>query len=108
MDLEQRKNNDYFDQRGKQILVGDLLKVFHFRTRRRKYYIYFVVVMEETEPFPIMAVKSHYANKPHCRMYVLANNSQRIYIDAKIIGDMVFDLPRKKIKVNIDIENKIT
>ena len=40
MTLEKRKDNTYFDQTGKQILVGDLLKVFHFRSGKRNYYFY--------------------------------------------------------------------
>ena len=99
MDLEGRKNNTYFDQSGKQILVGDLLKVFHFRSRNRNYYMYHVVVMEETEPFPVMAVKAHYADKPHYRLYSVADNTQRIYHDAKIISFKHHDSKREKIKV---------
>ncbi len=99
MTIEERKDNTYFDQSGKQILVGDLLKVFHFRSRNRNYYMYHVVVMEKTKDFPVIACKSHYADKPHCRMFVLANNSQRVYYDAKIIGERDWQTKRKKIKV---------
>lgn len=99
MTLEERKDNTYYDQTGKQILVGDLLKVFHFRSRSRNYYMFHVVVMEETEPFPVMAVKEHYADKPHCRLYVVANNQQRVYFDAKIIGTKDWQTKRKKIKI---------
>lgn len=99
MTLEERKDNTYFDQSGKQILVGDLLKVFHFRSRNRNYYMYHVVVMEETKDFPVMACKAHYADKPHYRMFVLANNYQRVYYDAKIIGERDWQTKRKKIKV---------
>lgn len=35
MDLEERKNNLYFDQTGKQILAGDLLKTYHFKSRKK-------------------------------------------------------------------------
>ena len=99
MTLEERKDNTYFDQTGKQILVGDLLKVFHFRSRKRNYYMYHVVVMEETQPFPVMALKAHYADKPHCRMFVVANNHQRVYKDAKIIGEKDWETKRKRIKI---------
>jgi hypothetical protein len=97
--LEERTDNTYFDQSGKQILVGDLLKVFHFRSRNRNYYMFHVVVMEETKPFPVMAIKGHHAEKPHCRMYVVANNPHRAYLDAKIIG--VKDWKTKRLKVNV-------
>jgi hypothetical protein len=99
MTLEERKDNTYYDQTGKQILVGDLLKVFHFRSRNRNHYMCHVVVMEETNDFPVMACKGHYADKPHCKMYVVANNPQRVYLDAKIIGVKDWETKRKKIKV---------
>ena len=99
MDLEGRKNNTYFDKKGKQILVGDLLKVYHFSSGKRKYYTYHVVVMEDGD-FPVMAIKGHYADKPHCRMYVIANNEQRIYADAEIIGTLDWQTKRLKIKTN--------
>lgn len=103
MGLEERKNNTYFDQTGKQILVGDLLKVFHFRSRNRNYYMYHVVVMEGTEGdetnFPVMALKDYYAEKTHYRMYVGANNRQRVYFEAKIIGMKDWGTKRQKIKV---------
>jgi hypothetical protein len=99
MTLEERKNNTYFDQTGKQILVGDLLKVFHFRSRNINHYMYHVVVMDETKDFPVMAVKSYYADKPHCRMFVVANNLQRVYRDAKIIAVKDWETKRLKIKI---------
>lgn len=102
MTLEERKDNTYFDQTGKQILAGDLLKVFHFKSRNRTYYMYHVVVMEGTEgsekDFPVMACKAHYADKPHCRLYSVCNN-QRVYFDAKIISIKNFQDKRKKIKI---------
>ena len=99
MDAARQDDNTYYDQTGKQILVGDLLKVFHFRSRNRNYYMFHVTVMEETKDFPVMACKEHYADKPHYRMYVVANNSQRVYLDAKIIGVKDWETKRKKIKV---------
>jgi hypothetical protein len=99
MTLEERKDNTYYDQTGKQILVGDLLKVFHFRSRNRNYYMFHVVVMEDTNDFPVMAIKGHYADKPHCRMYVVANNLHRAYLAAKIIGVKDWETKRLKIKV---------
>lgn len=99
MTLEERKDNTFFDKSGKQILVGDLLKVFHFRSGNRNYYMFHVVVMEETDSFPVMAVKGHYSDKPHCRMYAVANNPQRVYLAAKIIGVKDWETKRKKIKI---------
>lgn len=103
MDLESRKNNLYFDQSGKQILVGDLLKVFHFRSRNRNYYMYKVVVMEgvqgDDKNFPVMSIQSYYENKPHCRMYVLCNNEQRVFSQGKIISMRDWETKRQKIKV---------
>lgn len=99
MTLEERKDNTYYDQTGKQILVGDLLKVFHFRSRNRNYYMFHVTVMEQIGDYPVMAVKGHYADKPHSRLFVLANNPQRVYLDAKIIGTKDWENKRKKIKV---------
>jgi hypothetical protein len=55
--------------------------------------------MEERKGFPVMACKGHYADKPHYRMYVAANNTQRVYLDAKIISVKDWETKRKKIKV---------
>lgn len=103
MTIEQIKNNTYFDQTGKQILVGDLLKVFHFRSKKRNYYMYLVVVMEQTKDFPIMACKAHYAEKPHCKMFTVAMNSQRVFKNAKIIATKDWETKRLKIKVTDSI-----
>jgi len=99
MNLEERKNNTYFDKSGKQILVGDLLEVFHFKAGKINHYMYQVVVMENTNPFPVMAIKSYYADKPHCRMYVVANNPQRVFFDAKIIAVKYSQTKRLRIKI---------
>lgn len=97
--LEYRKSNIYYDKKGKQILVGDLLKTFHFRTKHKIYYMYHVVVIEETTIFPVMAIKDYNSNKPHCRMYVLANEN-RVYLDAEIISERDYQTKRLKIKIN--------
>lgn len=97
MNLEERKSNIYYDKKGKQILVGDLLKVFHFRAKKKIYYMYHVVIMEETASFPVMAGKDYYADTPHYRLYVLCNNEQRIYRTAEIIGEK--DRQTKRIKI---------
>lgn len=99
MTLEQRKNNTYFDQSGKQILIGDLLKVFHFRTANRIYYMYHVAVMEETNEFPVMALRNYSTVKPHYRMYSVCDNVQRIFFAAKIINAVTSENKRLKIKV---------
>lgn len=65
MNLEGRKNNIYYDQTGKQILVGDLLKVYHFGKGNRTQYMYHVAVMEETKDFPVMALRCYTKDKPH-------------------------------------------
>lgn len=103
MDLEGRKNNIYFDQSGKQILPGDLLKVFHFRSGKKNYYMYHVAVMEGTEGdeknFPVMSGKAHYADKPHYRFFVMCDNEQRVFFEAKIIKERDWETKRLKIKV---------
>ena len=104
MTLEERKNNLYFDKSGKQILAGDLLKVFHFKSRNRIYYMYHVAVIEGVEGseknFPVMAFKAHYSDKPHCRAYVVCD-SQRVCYGAKNYTTLDFETKRQKIKVNI-------
>lgn len=97
--LEFLKDNTYYDQTGKQILIGDLLKVFHFKVRSRTHYMYHVSVMEDTMDFPVMAVSAHWTTKPHCRMYVVADNEQRVYRTAKIISELDFETKRKRIKI---------
>ena len=99
MNLEERKDNTYYDQTGKQILVGDLMKVYHFTSGKRNHYMYHVAVMEATKDFPVMAVSAHYCEKPHCRMYVVADNEQRVYRAAKIIGTKNWETKRLRIKV---------
>ncbi len=100
MNLEDRKNNTYFDQTGKQILVGDLLKCYHFTSGKKTHYMYHVAVMEETQDFPVMSVSAYWTEKPHCRMYVAANNEQRVYETARIISMLDFQTKRKRIKIN--------
>ncbi|MEK6880769.1 MAG: hypothetical protein AABY22_14215 [Nanoarchaeota archaeon] len=97
--LEFLKDNTYYDQSGKQILVGDLLKVHHFTIRKRIHYMYHVAVMEETQDFPVMAVSAHWTTKPHCRMYAVTDKESRVYKSAKIISVLDFETKRKKIQV---------
>ncbi|WP_027380816.1 hypothetical protein [Chryseobacterium daeguense] len=99
MDLEGRKNNIYFDKTGKQILVGDLLQVFHFKTRSKFHYMYHVAVMEEGKDFPVLALRNYDKEKPHYRLFQVCNNEQRIYHAAKIISEKDFQTIRLKIKV---------
>lgn len=99
MNLKERNDTTYFDQTGKQILVGDLLKVYHFHSGNRTKYMYLVVVMAETQSFPVMALKAHYAIIPHCKMYALANNEQRVYKEAKIIAKKDWETKRIRIKI---------
>lgn len=99
MNLEGRKNNVYFDKTGKQILVGDLLKVYHFGKGNRTQYMYHVVVMEETKDFPVMAFRCYTKEKPHYRAYVVCDNEQRVYLDAKIINMQDWRTKRQKLKI---------
>lgn len=93
------KDNTYYDQTGKQILVGDLLKVYHYGHGNRTKYMYHVAVMEETKDFPVMAVSAHWTTSPHCRMYVCADKETRIYKTAKIISEKDWETKRKRIKI---------
>ena len=99
MTLEQRKDNTYFDQNGKQILVGDLLRVFHFRDRKKIHYGYHVVVMEETSSFPVMACRAYYESSLY-RLHVVCDNEQRVFETAKIVYEKDFETKRLKIKIN--------
>jgi len=99
MDLEGRKSNIYFDQTGKQILVGDLLKVYHFGRGNKTKYMYLIPVMEDGE-FPVMSLRCYTKNKPHYRLYVACDNEQRVYFDAKIINMYDWQTKRKCIKIN--------
>lgn len=98
MNLEERKDNTYFDKKGKQILVGDLLKVYHFSVGKRKHYMHQVVVLEDKNDFPVFSLKDYTADKPHCRMYVVCNNPQRIFFGAEIIAVHDYQTKRKRIK----------
>lgn len=98
MDLEGRKSNIYFDKKGSQIKEGDLLKVLHFRTKSKIYYVYHTVVIEETKYFPVMAGQEYYSEKPHYRFYVVCNNEKRIYNNAEIIYQRDWSEKRLKIK----------
>ena len=97
MTLEERTDNTYFDQTGRQILAGDLLRVFHFKTKRKIHYYYIIVVMEEMLSIPYMALKQHYADKPHCKMFIVCNEN-RVYKNAKIIGEKDWETKRLKLK----------
>jgi len=99
MTLEERKDNTYYDQTGKQILEGDLLRVFHFRTKAKIYYMYHVVVMDETFDFPVLSCKAHYADAPHYKLLALVNKN-RVYESAKIIAEHDWEAKRKKIEIN--------
>ena len=79
--------NTYFDKTGKQILPGDLLKVFHFRSKNKNYYMYHIVVIDEEDGSPEMALKTYCSDKIHCRMVGVANNTERVYFDAKFIAE---------------------
>lgn len=101
MTLEERKDNTYFDKKGRQIFEGDLLKVYHFRSGRKGkkvHYMYHVVVMEETRDFPVMAGRDYYAEKPHYRLYVTCNSDKRTYRDAEIIATKDWKTKRLRIK----------
>jgi len=106
MDLEGRKSNIYFDKTGKQILPGDLLKIFHFRTKGKIYYMYHVAVIEDTNDFPVMAAKCYSSDKPHYRFYVLCDNEQRIYKRAQIVSE--FDYLTKRIKIKPIIQETLS
>lgn len=98
MNLEGRKNNIYFDKNGIQILEGDLLKVWHFIGARRKInYMYHVAVIEQTKDFPVMSIRDYDKEKPHCRLYVLCDNEERMYKDAEIISERDWETERLKI-----------
>jgi hypothetical protein len=99
MDLEGRKSNIYYDQTGKQILPGDLLRVFHFRTKSKIYYMYHVAVMDESKDFPVMSGRCYTSDKPHYRFYVVCSNEQRVYFNAKIINEHDWETKRLRIKV---------
>lgn len=98
LSLEQRKDNTYFDKKGKQILEGDLLKVYHFRTKSKIYYMYQVVVMENTIDFPVLACRDFNKDKPHYRLYVVANEN-RVYETAEIVQEGDWMAKRQKIKL---------
>lgn len=101
MNLEERKSNIYFDKTGKQILEGDLLQIYHFRTKSKIHYMYHVAVMEETKDFPVLALRTHYNEKPHYRLFQVCNNDLRIYADAKIIGERDFETKRLKLRKDV-------
>ncbi|WP_312189753.1 hypothetical protein [Sphingobacterium sp.] len=98
LSLEQRKNNIYYDKNGRQILEGDLLKIFHFRTKSKIHYMYHAAVMEQTKDFPVMSGRDYDADKPHYRFYVIANDN-RVYEKAEIVSERDWESKRLKIKL---------
>ena len=64
-----------------------------------QYYMYHVVVMEEIEPFPVLSIKGYHSEKPHCRLFVLCDNEQRVFKGAKIIHKIDSTTKRQKIKI---------
>lgn len=97
MTLEERKDNTYYDKKGRQILERDLLKIFHFKIRNRNYYMYHVVVMDDQQGEKFMACKDYYKDKPHYCLSLITQN--RIYKDAEIIAEKDWETKRLKIKV---------
>lgn len=98
--IEILKNNTYFDKTGTQILVGDLLKVYHYGSGNKTRYMYHVVEMEQTPDFSVMALAGYRGQKTHCRMYVVCDKKTRVYKTAKIIYKGDFETQRKKYKIN--------
>jgi len=101
MTIEERKSNIYFDKKGRQILVGDLLKIYHFKTKRKIHYMYHHIVMEDTKDFPVMAIQSYISNKPHCRLFVLCDNQQRVFENAEIVYEYDYQTKRQRIKIKL-------
>lgn len=80
-------------------MVGDLLKVFHFRSRNRNYFMYHVAVMEDTKDFPVLAGADYTTpDKPHYRMYVICLDS-RVFVEAIIVHKNDWKSKRLKIEV---------
>jgi hypothetical protein len=94
-----RFENTYYDKDGKQILVGDLLRVDHFKNGNKMHYMYHVPVMEDTKDGQVMSLRSYYGVKPHVRMFVVSDELGWIY-NAKIISTLDFQTRRKLIKIN--------
>jgi hypothetical protein len=95
--LQFRKNNLFYDCKGKQILVGDVLKVYHFATINKIYYMYHDVVMQESG-FPVMACKDYNSDEPHYMLYQVCDPLTFIYEGAEIISGSDWRTKRKRIK----------
>lgn len=98
---EDWKDNTYYDKKGRQILSGDLLKVFHFYIgKKKKAYMYLIPIIEDTTfGYPMMRLRAHYTTQTHCFMFYLCDNEKRVYKEAEIIGMKDWQTKRKKIKI---------
>ena len=62
--------------------------------------MYHVAVMDNRGEFPVLSGKDYYnAETPHYRFYVVADNPDRVYADAKIINERDYQTKRLKIKL---------
>lgn len=96
IDVEERKNNLYYDETGLQILPGDLLRVYHFTSGKTKRYMYHVADIEDGQ-FPVMVAHHYRRERPHYRLYIVADE-RRIIHGTRIIHK--FDLENERKRIN--------
>ncbi len=86
-----------FDAKGREILRGDILKVFHFiGARNKRYYMYKQALGTEmlgkTDPHPYLKISHLDFSDDH---YHEIEDGRRLD-DYEIVQDIKFDAPRRK------------
>jgi hypothetical protein len=76
------KELPYFDEAGNEIMEGDLLRVWHFRERRRRkiHYMYQIAVLVESKGNYYWGAKMYHVteNKNHYWLKAVANENRKI------------------------------
>lgn len=79
----------YYDEKGVEIETGDLLKVYHYRSRhfRRKEYMYHIAILQESKGKLYWAAKDYNreGNVGHYWLMSVAHKASRIISGTEII-----------------------
>ena len=83
----------YYDQSGNEIHEGDLLKVFHFKTRHKIYYMYHVAIRQDVDGVLWWSGKDYnrHDGKGHYWFLATANKETGIMQGVQIINRAKWD-----------------
>lgn len=97
-ELHSKERKCYYDENGMEIQEGDLLKVFHFISyrRRKKEFMYQIVVLEEWNGLYWWGAKDYYVpgDKGHYRLIAVAAKETGIIRGTQIIASKNYENKR--------------